>query len=80
MFSNKCLIIYTLFNCCLLCCQQKQSDKVTAHVTAVNEQPLDSLTTAFLTHAPDSVATWSDSLVRHLTRALRQQGVDTTLY
>jgi hypothetical protein len=80
MFLDKHLIIYALFNYCLLCCQQNQPDKVTAQVAAVNEQPLDLLTPAFLAHAHDSVDTWSDSLVHHLAQALRQQGVDTTLY
>jgi hypothetical protein len=80
MFPTKHLIICAFFSCCLWCCQQNQPDKVTAQMAAVNEHPLDSLTTAFLVHAHDSVDTWSDSLVHHLARALRQQGVDTTLY
>lgn len=80
MFPTKYLTIYAFFSCCLLCCQQNQPNRDTAQVAAVNEQPLDSLTTAFLAHAHDSVDTWSDSLVHHLARALKQQGVDTTLY
>lgn len=80
MLTAKYLISCAFFSCCLLGCQQKQPAKATAQVAAVNEQPLDSLTTAFLVHARDSGETGSDSLVRHLARALRQQGVDTTLY
>ncbi|SFQ84247.1 hypothetical protein, partial [Hymenobacter arizonensis] len=80
MFPTKHLLVYFLLSCWLLGCQQNQPDQVTARASAVNERPLDSLTTAFLVHARDSVDTWSDSLVRRLARALRQQGVDTTLY
>jgi hypothetical protein len=80
MFTAKHLIIYFLCSGLLLCCQRNQPDKVSTPLTALNERPLDSLTTTFLVHARDSVDTWSDSLVRHLAQALRQQGVDTTLY
>jgi hypothetical protein len=80
MFLAKHLIRCLLFTCLLLCCQRNQPAKVSAQLAALNERPLDSLTTAFLVHAPGSVDTSSDSLVHQLTQALRQQGVDTTLY
>lgn len=76
----KYLVVYSFLSYWLLGCQRNQPDKVTIQPSAVNEQPLDSLTTAFLVHAHDSVDTWSDSLVRRLARALQRQGVDTTLY
>lgn len=65
---------------CCWACQGHRPEHMARPARPFSSHVLDSLTAAFLTHAHDSVDTYSDSLVRHLTRAVHAMGVDTTLY
>lgn len=70
----------------LSACQGHQPDQTNRPSRPFSTRALDSLTTAFLAQAHDSMDAYSsgeiysDSLVRRFTRALHAQGVDTTLY
>jgi hypothetical protein len=72
----RCLVLLVGF----AACQGHQPEQTTRSFRPFSSHVLDSLTTAFLVHAHDSVDTYSDSLVRHFTRAVQAMGVDTTLY
>jgi hypothetical protein len=72
--------------CGLSACQGHQPEQTNRRSRPFSTRALDSLTTAFLVQAHDSMNTngsgeiYSDSLVRQFTRAVQAQGVDTTLY